>query len=53
MQQSIECAHTLCNCEITSEMQVEEYCSEFCKNAEESGIESESCSCGHPQCDVP
>ncbi len=53
MQQSMECAHDQCNCTITAEMQTEEYCSDSCKNAQENGIESETCACGHPPCDVP
>ncbi|HEY9180120.1 MAG TPA: hypothetical protein VIO32_05335 [Candidatus Baltobacteraceae bacterium] len=53
MHESIECAHDLCNCTLTAQMQVEEYCSQSCKDAQQNGIETETCSCGHPQCDVP
>lgn len=53
MHESIECAHDLCNCMLTAEIQVEEYCSQACKDADENGIEMEACNCGHPQCDVP
>ena len=53
MHETIECAHDLCNCELTAEMQTEAYCSTSCKNADEGGIEVETCNCGHPQCDVP
>ena len=53
MIESIECAHNLCNCMLNAQMQVEEYCSAACKDAVESGIESETCPCGHPPCDVP
>lgn len=52
MQQSIECAHDLCNCVVTAELDTEEYCSDTCKEAEGGGIEMEVCSCGHPPCDV-
>lgn len=54
MEQSIECAHDPCQCTVISPMQTETYCSDFCKNAGETGgIEQETCNCGHPQCDVP
>jgi hypothetical protein len=53
MQETIECAHDLCNCMVTAEIQTEEYCSQACKDADENGIEAETCPCGHPQCDVP
>ncbi len=52
MQQSIECAHDLCNCTLTAEMETEEYCSPVCKDDESGGIESDACKCGHPPCDV-
>ena len=53
MQQSVECAHDLCNCTIMQNAGTEEYCSPVCKDAQESGIERETCGCDHPQCDVP
>ena len=52
MQQTIECAHDLCNCTLTAEMETEEYCSPVCKDDETGGIESDACKCGHPPCDV-
>jgi len=53
MMESIECAHDLCNCMLSAQIEVEEYCSQSCKDAAENGIESETCPCGHPPCDVP
>lgn len=52
MQQTTECSHDLCNCELTAEMLTEAYCSDYCRNVQEGGIEMEVCGCGHPQCDV-
>ena len=53
MLQTIECAHDLCNCTLTAEMQTEEYCSPSCKDDASGGIEMDACNCGHPPCDVP
>ena len=52
MLQTIECAHDLCNCTLTAEMETEEYCSPACKNDDSGGIEMDACNCGHPPCDV-
>lgn len=50
----LECSHEPCVCTVSAPVQTgEAYCSEFCKNAEEGGIESDVCGCGHPQCDEP
>lgn len=53
MHETIECAHELCNCTLSAEIQTEEYCSQACRDAEENGIEMDTCDCGHPPCDVP
>ena len=52
MLQTIECAHDLCNCTLTAEMETEEYCSPSCKDDASGGIEMDACNCGHPPCDV-
>jgi hypothetical protein len=50
---TIECTNELCNCSVIGPVDGSEvYCSDFCSNASEESIESESCSCGHPQCDT-
>ncbi len=51
--ESTECSHDLCNCTITGPLAGESFCSHACKYAVENGIESETCPCSHPQCDVP
>lgn len=51
--EAMECAHSLCNCRVTSPIAGEAYCSDYCRTATEDGIESETCGCSHPQCDVP
>ena len=52
MQQTIECAYDLCNCTLSAEVNTETYCSLSCRNAQEGGIETDACNCGHPPCDV-
>ncbi|HET6274764.1 MAG TPA: hypothetical protein VFE16_02335 [Candidatus Cybelea sp.] len=50
----LECAHEICNCSVTGPVDGSEvYCGNFCRNADEQGIESETCACGHPECDTP
>jgi len=50
----VECTHDLCNCSVTGPVSGGEvYCSEDCREATEAGVESETCACGHPACDVP
>lgn len=50
----LECAHEICNCSVTGPVDGSEvYCCSFCRNADEQGIESETCACGHPECDTP
>jgi hypothetical protein len=53
MFETIQCAHDLCNCVLTAEVESEKYCSDACRDAVENGIESETCQCGHPPCDTP
>jgi hypothetical protein len=53
LETPLECNHEPCNCSVTGPVEgVEVYCSSFCRNAAEGGLESESCACGHPQCDT-
>jgi len=48
----VECSHDPCNCSVIGPVEGGEvYCSDFCRGAEQ-GLESESCGCGHPQCDT-
>jgi hypothetical protein len=50
----LECGHELCNCSVIGSVAGSEvYCSDFCRNADEGGIESETCACAHPECDTP
>ncbi len=49
----IECSHEPCSCLVIALVgSGEAYCSDFCSSAEERSLESESCACGHPQCDA-
>jgi hypothetical protein len=52
-ENSIECSHELCNCTVPGTGGGDAYCSGFCRNATEQGLESETCACGHPECDTP
>ncbi len=50
----LECSHGICNCSVTGPVDGSDvYCSNFCRNADEQGIEGETCACGHPECDTP
>jgi len=50
----LECDHDICNCSVTGPVEGGDvYCSEFCRDADERTLESESCACGHPACDTP
>ena len=53
MLETIGCAHDLCNCVITAEIQSEKFCGDACRNAVENSLESATCPCGHPPCDSP
>ena len=52
-RESVECAHDLCQCTVMSSIVGETYCSDACRQAADDSIESETCPCGHPQCDAP
>lgn len=53
-ERGIECNNPPCNCLIPgSAVSGEAYCGDYCRNAMEQSLESESCGCGHPPCDVP
>jgi hypothetical protein len=50
---SLECAHEICNCLVTGPVEGGDvYCSNYCRTDERS-VESETCACGHPECDTP
>ena len=53
MTETTECAADLCNCDVVGVIETEAYCCNACREFQESGTESETCSCGHPPCDVP
>jgi hypothetical protein len=53
-ENSVECSHDLCNCAVTGTLGfTDAYCSDYCQDATERGLESETCACGHPECDTP
>ncbi len=48
----IECSYEPCSCLVIADVDSgEAYCSDFCSSADDRP-ESESCACGHPQCDA-
>lgn len=50
----LECDHDICNCSVTGSVEGGDvYCSDYCRDADESSLESETCACGHPACDTP
>jgi hypothetical protein len=50
----VECSHDLCNCSVTGSVAGgDAFCSSDCEDATQQSIESETCACGHPACDVP
>ncbi|MBV8530428.1 MAG: hypothetical protein JO104_03850 [Candidatus Eremiobacteraeota bacterium] len=50
---SIECTHERCNCSVIAAIDGgDAYCSGYCRTATEESVESETCACGHPQCDA-
>jgi hypothetical protein len=50
----LECDHDICNCSVTGPVEGGDvYCGSFCRNADEQALESETCACGHPECDTP
>jgi hypothetical protein len=48
----VECGHELCNCSVVGEVDGEAFCSDYCRQSDADSIESESCACGHPPCDI-
>jgi hypothetical protein len=52
LRELTECSHEVCNCTLMGPTIGEAYCSSACRKAAESGIEAETCPCGHSQCDV-
>ena len=50
----LECDRDVCNCSVIGAVDGGDiYCSDFCRDADERGLESEVCGCGHPECDTP
>jgi hypothetical protein len=50
----LDCAHEPCNCSVTGPVDgAEVYCGASCRAAAENSLESDTCACGHPPCDVP
>jgi hypothetical protein len=53
-ESALECGHDVCNCSVSGPVEGGDvYCSDYCRNAEERGLESETCACAHPECDTP
>jgi len=42
-----KCAHVTCDCAVTDD---QKYCSEYCENAERTGVAEIGCGCEHPGC---
>ena len=42
-----KCKHNLCDCAAADG---NDYCSEYCENASDTGTTEIACSCGHPGC---
>ena len=42
-----KCGHPTCDCHVSEN---EKYCSEYCKNAEKSGVAEIGCGCEHSPC---
>jgi hypothetical protein len=54
LREAVECSHELCNCMVMGPAEGgDAYCSTYCRNADDGGIESDACACGHPECDTP
>ncbi|HXP93109.1 MAG TPA: hypothetical protein VN905_06525 [Candidatus Binatia bacterium] len=51
-EMTVECAHAICNCEVTAPMTGEAYCSDYCQDAALTD-DQDFCACGHPPCDEP
>ena len=44
-----KCAHGGCECAVQGDAV---YCSEYCENAEDTGVAEIACGCSHPDCKV-
>jgi hypothetical protein len=53
LREALECSHELCNCMVMGPAEGDAYCTTYCRNADDGGIESDTCACGHPECDTP
>jgi hypothetical protein len=54
LHEAVECSHELCNCTVMGPaMGGDAYCSNYCRSVDDGGIESDTCPCGHPECDTP
>jgi hypothetical protein len=42
-----KCAHTTCDCQAGKDSK---YCSEYCEDAEDSGVIEIGCGCAHANC---
>ena len=47
MADNNKCAHGPCECRAERDSK---YCSEYCENAEDSGVTEIGCGCEHPGC---
>ena len=47
------CSHLVCRCTLVGVIEGDSYCSDYCKEMDQSGVEGEQCGCGHPECDTP
>lgn len=53
LQRTTVCSHEVCSCTIVGAMLGTSYCSDYCSQSDDGGIETETCACGHPECDAP
>jgi hypothetical protein len=47
MAENKKCAHGVCDCNAREDSK---YCSEYCENAEDSGVTEIACGCEHAAC---
>jgi len=47
MADNDKCAHEVCECRVQGD---NKYCSEYCENAEDSGVMEIGCGCAHAPC---
>jgi len=48
MANQTKCAHNLCQCPA---MEDSDYCSQACRDADDSDVIGVKCDCGHPGCE--